>query len=289
MKETKTKTTAKKTVSKPASKAPAKFRTKTPAKSQAKTPADSSKNKVALSQKIRLFWDTVRGSNDTGTIFGILLMTVPFVLSMITWSTIQKKWGITSETTFTLTPNLSTTLVGALIYASYLLRYGFFKKDSAADVFWTIIQGVLDMWVLSSLCAIVVGGKPWQIPFINVDRSAILIFTIIMSWVGMKSVAGFMWIFLILGTIPRLSDANLTMGMAGAVFIICTVLGLILQIKNLLSVHELTNDLKFVLTSDVKASKTAAKKVVRITSPRLSPAEEKTIVITRDDDATVVM
>ena len=105
----------------------------------------------------------------------------------------------------------------------------------------------------------------------------------------MKSVAGFMWIFLILGTIPRLSDANLTMGMAGAVFIICTVLGLILQIKNLLSVHELTNDFKFDLTSDVKASKAAAKKVVRITSPRLIPAEEKTIVITRDDDATVVM
>ena len=77
MKETKTKTTAKKAVSKPASKVSAKSRTKTPAKSQAKTPEKSSKNKVALSQKIRLFWDTVRGSNDTGTIFGILLMTVP--------------------------------------------------------------------------------------------------------------------------------------------------------------------------------------------------------------------
>ena len=79
-------------------------------------------------------------------------------------------------------------------------------------------------------------------------QSTLLIFALLLSWLGMKAIAGFSWILFIVAAWRHFLEINSAMGMLGAIFILTLALSLFLQIKNYAVISDFMYDFRSMLT-----------------------------------------
>lgn len=173
-------------------------------------------------------------------ILGILLMIVPFIIS-VAWNDDFKIFGFTIIE-HNIKPDMIMALFACAFYLALVVRYGFFKKDTLADIIVSVIRAFLDIWVLSSFLMMCF---PKRSDLINTA----LILAVLFTWLGMRSIAGYGWIISIILGAKNLVSMNKHMGMIGAVYIILIVLSLMLQVSNVANIKD------FFLEFNGKSSK----------------------------------
>jgi hypothetical protein len=208
------------------------------------------------------------GKNIFGILFNrqsmsILFMIVPVLISFQTFSADIKKnilfikW--TEHNEYSISPSLISTLAGIMLYLSVVVRY---RLKLFSNVHETIII-CLNILFCASFLEIFCGKEIWSIPFINISAQSFLLITIILSWVVMRAIAGFAWMFLFILAVTRIVGLNVTMSYLGVIYILSAFVSIGLQLKD--SVHMLSsfkNDFIGVaehIGSDIDSSKSFVK------------------------------
>lgn len=110
-----------------------------------------------------------------------------------------------------IVPKLLSTMTSIVIFCGLFLRY---NKDMFSSIGRTIICA-LDILFMASFTSVFVGDKVGY---------AFLIGGVIMTWFGMRSVSGFIWIVLCICAIPRMIVINNKMGFLGALYVLLAFL-----------------------------------------------------------------
>ena len=193
---------------------------------------------------------------------GILLMIIPFTISIIFNDSVEESHYFLfiqlsySIRNINIHPNLLSTLCAVLFYASLIIRYeGVFRAKNLFEALVSILRTFLNCWVLSSLVSISLfpasnsTGNLTIIGFLNNPQSTLLIIALLLSWLGMKAIAGFSWVLFIVAAWRHVLEINSSMGMLGAVFILTLALSLFLQIKNYAIISDFMYDFRSMVSS----------------------------------------
>lgn len=183
-----------------------------------------------LASVINKLTDSTEISPKTQKRVSLILMIIACIIASQTYSEeIEKHLFII----FPWTEHVSTTIKPtpiSVLCALFLITPSYLRSNIKLTVY-NIIQGTLNILFMSSFIGLIVGGEVWSIPFINISSQAILIFCILLSWIGMKSITGFIWIFLLILAIGRITDVDIAMGFWGVAFILCGSISLLCQLK----------------------------------------------------------
>ena len=124
-----------------------------------------------------------------------------------------------------------------------------------------IIIMVEDAFFLASFLNLLCSKDPLPIPGITISCQTFMFFAIILSWMGMRQIAGFIWLAVIALGCMRLSSLEIAWGLTGAVYITFAFVSLILQgwkIYNLGSLNDLRTEFlgsaAKQVAGDIKAS-----------------------------------
>lgn len=157
----------------------------------------------------------------TRSIFAIVAMLIPILLSFIEWKYNHK--------TFSISPDLISCMFGVIIYSAFVIRFKGIKRtvESKYDILFTIVSTLL----LSTFIKALLFEQQISLLFfkVPVNTNVILIIAVIMSWLGLKIVSlsciGIL-VILALGNIVGLNNA---MGpLWGTVYVLSSFLGVIM-------------------------------------------------------------
>lgn len=187
----------------------------------------------------------------------VLLLFVSLVIAF--WaskSVLHNKWDFLPWiSSASLIPQLVSTMFAIGIFCGLFLR---FNKEMFNTIPKVIIC-IFDILFLSSFTCVFVSDK---------FGFAFLIGGLAFSWIGMRSIAGFSWIILIICSIPRLLSVSRDMGFFGAIYILCPFISFAGQVFWLdmikFDFKELKNEffgMQSQIQSDVNSSVEISKKV----------------------------
>jgi hypothetical protein len=172
----------------------------------------------------------------------IIFMAIPVLISFQTFvAGIEKSvWFVrwTEYASFSISPSLVSTLAAIMLYLSIVIRY---RRRLFTDAYETVII-CLNILFCASFLEIFCGKEIWSIPFINVSSQSFLLFAVILSWIGMRAIAGFVWIFLFILAVTRIAGLNNAMGYLGMVYILSAFVSMGLQMKDTLMISSFKND-----------------------------------------------
>lgn len=183
-------------------------------------------------------------------LLGILFMIIPFVISIIWEGKIRTPLTFITHKykTTDILPCAITMLLAVVFYAALIVRFDFFKADNLAQALISSLRTFLDCWVLASLLSIVLPSTQNKsltvIQLIKEPQIMLLFFAVILTWLGMRTVAGYSWIFFILTAGRNAFAKNNAMDVVGAVFILTTTISLFLQVKDLSLAKDFFQDFK---------------------------------------------
>jgi hypothetical protein len=171
-------------------------------------------------------------------VLSIVFMIVAIVLSFFPYEyAIPKRilflFTWTESGVFRLAPSFISTLASIVLLSSVAVRN---KRMMFSSTVYSITILVLDILFAASFLEFFVGGKPWSIPFLNITSQTFLIVAIVFSWIGMKSMAFYMWIILYVLAVSRMTTGNVAMGIFGVIYILCAFLSILFQATEM---HEL--------------------------------------------------
>lgn len=173
------------------------------------------------------------GDLSSSVKFGIIVATTLTAIAIACGDysvTVEKFWGLKqTTTTVTLAPTLISTLIAILIILPVTLRC----TRSAMTTLSGIVLFVLDTALCSTFVSLMFGNGVWNVPFINMNSRAFLIICMLFSWLGMRVVAGFMWVFLFLISMTHLVTADRAMGGLGAAYALCSATSIFIQIGDM--------------------------------------------------------
>ena len=187
-------------------------------------------------------------------LLGICMMVIPFLISVKFshqgpgnyFLFIQTSPGVKSS----IRPNLISSICALVFYASLVVRYtGIFRAGNLFEGFVSSVRAFLNCWVISALVSLAIptnissNGTPMT-GFFSSPQSTLLIIALLLSWLGMKTIAGYSWILFIVAAWSHLLELNSAMGMLGAVFIITLGISLFLQIKDYANIREFMQDFR---------------------------------------------
>lgn len=183
-----------------------------------------------LASVINKLTDSTEISHKMLKLVSLILMIIACCIASQTYTKIIEK---TFLFIFSWSEPVSTTIrptVISVLCAIFLIAPSCIRSNMKLTAY-NIIQGTLNILFMSSFIGLIVGGESWNIPFINISSQSILIFCILLSWIGMKSITGFIWIFLLILAIGRITDVDIAMGFWGVAFILCGSISLLCQLK----------------------------------------------------------
>jgi hypothetical protein len=195
----------------------------------------------------------------------IVFMAIPVLISFEPFRVVIEKtflWVFhrTKEVPFSISPSLVSTLAAIMLYLSIIIRY---NRKMFSDVYETIII-CLNILFCASFMEIFFPKGIWNIPFINISSQSFLLIAIILSWVSMRAIAGFIWIFLFILAVTRIAGLNVAMGNLGVVYILSAFVSMGLQMGDSIKIiSSFRND--FIGTAkhiggDINSSKSFVKK-----------------------------
>ena len=198
-------------------------------------------------------------------LLGVFIMIIPCVISYCWQAEIPiKLFGIipTKKTeSINIWPNAITAVFAVTFYAALIVRFNIFKSHNLGQAIISSIRTFLDCWVLASLLAFVIPTKDVNSSiFVTIFQNTqllSLLFAVVLTWVGMKSIAGYGWIIFIVTASADLIKTNNAFGRLGAIFVITTAISLFLQVKDLASMKDFISDFRISsekYTSQIKGS-----------------------------------
>jgi hypothetical protein len=164
----------------------------------------------------------------------VVFMAVPVLISFQTF--VKKGFFFFNE--FSISPSFISTLAAIMLYLSVVVRY---RLKLFSDAYETVII-CLNILFCASFLEIFFSKETWKIPFINISSQSFLLAAIILSWAGMRAIAGFVWIFLFILAVTRIADLNVAMGYFGVVYILSAFVSIGLQLKDSVRLISFKND-----------------------------------------------
>lgn len=137
-----------------------------------------------------------------------------------------------------LAPTLIPTLFSFIYIMSMTIRVKseiiFCKENKTVGYYiseWIML--ILAILVAAMICSIFVSSDEGNLfsfsGITGITGTHLMLAAVIFSFVGIRSLAGFVWIALILLGISRAVDIDRAMGIFGVIFVICSIMGLSLQ------------------------------------------------------------
>lgn len=137
-----------------------------------------------------------------------------------------------------LAPTLIPTLFSFIYIMSMTIRVKseiiFCKENKTVGYYiseWIML--ILAVLVAAMICSIFVSSDEGNLfsfsGITGITGTHLMLAAVIFSFVGIRSLAGFVWIALILLGISRAVDIDRAMGIFGVIFVICSIMGLSLQ------------------------------------------------------------
>ena len=184
---------------------------------------------------------------EIADIIGVFLLLIPFIISLmpITYSEdVSKKiWfikvgTITIQQSYSLIPTTIPSILAVAFYGSLIVRYNIFKKDNIIESVISVLRTFLLCWTIASLLKPILSNQE------NYTSTYLLIAAVVLSWLGMKTIAGYSWIFFIVAAAMNYVKFDEIIGGRGALFIITLAISLFLQIKDLSKISDFVSDFK---------------------------------------------
>lgn len=123
----------------------------------------------------------------------------------------------------TLAPTLITTMIAILIYSAIIIRN--FKKYYS-DIPKLAIS-IINILFLAGFLSVFFTDKA---TIFGLDTRAILVAGVLLSWLGIRTISGYIWILLVLLGTARMSDVDKAMAGWGVIYILCAYLSIIVQV-----------------------------------------------------------
>ena len=213
------------------------------------------------------------GGYRVADLIGLALMIIPFFISLQSFDSTKRVFlWFTKHVTVNIQPTMITATCSVAFYVALILRYNFFKASNLLETLVSIVRTFLNCWVIAALISTIVNtdnpSKIIPLGLLSFNTFTVLFFAVLLTWLGMKTIAGYSWILFILLALHRWEAIDKAMGMKGAVFIISFAISLLLQIGDPEIIKDFINDFKVgakKYTSSVKgdiqtASEDVAKK-----------------------------
>lgn len=182
-------------------------------------------------------------------LLGIVIMVIPCIICIREFETAERYVSFipfwTHPVKKNINPNLITSLCAAGFYCSLIVRYGFFRKETLFEAIISSIRAFLNIWVLAALISVVLSTANDKVATVSVfkyNTCTLFLLAVILSWLGMRTIAGYSWIIFFLAGINHIEQINKAMGMHGAVFIITTAISLVLQVNNYANIKDFASD-----------------------------------------------
>jgi len=187
-------------------------------------------------------------------LLGILIMIIPLIITIRFQQEIPGKYflffQIQQGKTESIRPGLISMLIAVIFYLSLMVRYeGVFRKRNLFEVFVSIVRMTVNCWVIAALVTLVIpetgnqGSSLFAFLFSG-NQSTILVIALLLSWLGMKTIAGFSWVLFIAAAWSHLTQIDAAMKMGGAIFVLTFALSLFLQIKDYTDIKDFWKEFK---------------------------------------------
>ena len=197
-------------------------------------------------------------------LFGTFLMIIPFIISMQKYDVKQRvipfiPWWTRVTTTEVMSPGLITGFLAISFYFALIIRYGFFRRNNFFEIIISFVKLFLNCWVIASLISCVLTTKASvKLSAFEISNSEVLLFTVLLSWIGMKSIAGYSWIIFILMGFSHLQQVDAAMGKMGFVFIITTAAAVLFQVQNYSDISSFLDDFRTTTGARMRGDISAA-------------------------------
>lgn len=137
---------------------------------------------------------------DISQFCGIFLMIIPAFICLTAEYDSGSRFREIIEN---IRPHPEAILYAVTLYFALIIRYQFFRKDTLGEVCFSSIQMILNIWVLASIC---------QVTLISNVSSKVLLIAVLLSWLGMHTVAGYSWIIFIVAAFWSMQSKSPYMG-----------------------------------------------------------------------------
>ena len=226
---------------------------------------------------------------------GIAIMIIPFIIS-IQFNHIDPAktiWfiQITAEKETNIRPGLISALLAAIFYASLIVRYpGIFTTQNLIEVIISSVRAFLNCWCIAALISTVVtmdipkNGSTLGMLFQH-PGSFLLMLAILLSWLGMRTIAGYSWILFIIAAWKHFLVLNDVMNVLGAVFILTFAISLFLQVKDITYINDFMRDFRGKASKYAPGIKQDVNAAMSDASVRIHEAEEFVTGLVRENSS----
>lgn len=157
------------------------------------------------------------------SIFSFIFLLVPIVLSFVDWKN--------GHNTISISPDLISCVYAAIFYGSFVVRSKGIQRTFESWI--DIVFCILLVFLLSSYVKAILVTKTisiFGIKVLSVNTNIFLIGAMILSWLGLKVVGILSIMVVIVCAFINICSLNEAMGLYGALYIICTLVGVLLYL-----------------------------------------------------------
>ena len=183
-------------------------------------------------------------------LLGIAIMIIPVIISTKSYDTSTRlisflPWPLKRGSTGIM-PDITCGLCAAAFYLSLIVRYNIFPKRNLAEALLSTIRAILNCWAIAALIAPIFSSESKELTILlfKFNSLTLLLIAVILSWLGMKTIAGYSWILFVIAAITSWESVAKAMGPYGAIFIITFSVSMFLQIQDFSHVRDFVYELK---------------------------------------------
>ena len=139
----------------------------------------------------------------------------------------------TPANSFSIAPQLTSIVWAVLIYGALLVRK-YVRNVANIPVLLLVLLDVVFIASLiesflpaQSVCLF----KFFKVEVLTVNPQMILVFALLVAWLGMRAISGFAIILLLIAFLSRSQELNVSLGMYGTAYALCGIFSLVIQCK----------------------------------------------------------
>jgi len=184
-------------------------------------------------------------SKKTQRVLSIIFLLMACFMTIFEYTEVHKYWF---DSTLNIKPGINQTFIAILLISPLYMR-NILKWNKSI---YTLITLPLFILLFASLIKLALGGGGFKEDMITY----LIIASLLLSWLGMRSIAGMSWIILIVAVVYAQVQNGNTMGFYGFIYLTTGFMGLVLHSE--LNPGHLVQGLKEefstsnIMTSEVK-------------------------------------
>ena len=197
-------------------------------------------------------------SISTQRVLSLIFLMIAVSMAFISYD----REGIFFNTKLEIFPGFISTLVAIILIAPLYAR-NILKWNKS---FYTLISLVLFLILFGSLVELAMGGNGLNSQVVQY----LLLSAIVLSWLGMKAIAGGSWLLLFPAITVSIVENNTAMGFYGFIYVACGFIGILLHselnpanlVKGIKEEFSGSQEIQNAIKSDVNQTVNAIKSVI---------------------------